>query len=213
MKVHRTACLAFVMVLLSVTIAAPYAGAAVTPSGYTLSGPSSVAPGQPLTIKWTAPSGHPASDWLTIVLRGSGAQSYDSGRWVYLGAGTAGQVTWTAPATGSYEVRCFKNDGWQSCGLYSVSVTTTSSPPPPSSTGSTTASLTWSPNTETDVAGYKVYVGNAPGVYGAPINVGKVTSYVLSNLIPGNTYYFAVSAYDTSGNESAPSSVVSKSIY
>jgi fibronectin type 3 domain-containing protein len=92
-------------------------------------------------------------------------------------------------------------------------VTTTSSSPPPSSTGSTTATLTWSPNTDTDLAGYKLYVGNAPGVYGAPIDMGKVTSYVVNNLTLGNTYYFAVSAYDTSGNESALSTVVSKSIY
>jgi len=87
----------------------------------------------------------------------------------------------------------------------------TPSQPPPSV--STTATLTWSPNTEPDVAGFKVYIGNAPGVYGSPIVLGNVTTYVASNLALGKTYYFAVSAFDTSGNESPLSAVVSKSVY
>ncbi len=86
------------------------------------------------------------------------------------------------------------------------------SPPPPSPTP-TTATLTWSPNTETDLAGYKVYVGTASGIYGAPIDVGKVTSYVVGNLQLGNTYYFTVTAYDGSSNESLHSAEVTKSSY
>jgi hypothetical protein len=50
-------------------------------------------------------------------------------------------------------------------------------------------------------------------VFGAPIVVGKVTSYQVTGLMPGNTYYFAVSAYDANGNESQPSAVLSTSIY
>jgi hypothetical protein len=73
--------------------------------------------------------------------------------------------------------------------------------------------LTWSPNADVDLAGYKIHFGNAPGIYGVPIDVGNVTSYVVSNLTLGNTYYFAVSAYDKNGNESGLSTVVSKSIY
>ena len=70
--------------------------------------------------------------------------------------------------------------------------------------------LTWSPNSESDLAGYKLYYGTASGSYGAPVVVGNVTSYALS-LSPtvGTTYYFAVSAYDTSGNESVKSDEVS----
>ncbi len=63
------------------------------------------------------------------------------------------------------------------------------------------------------MAGYNVYVGTASGVYGPPINVGNVTSYVMNNLVMGNTYYFVVKDYNTSGVESAPSNEVSKSIY
>jgi hypothetical protein len=77
----------------------------------------------------------------------------------------------------------------------------------------TAATLTWSSNTETDLVGYKVYIGTAPGVYSTNTPVGMVASYTFSNLALGTTYYFAVSACDTSGNESALSPAVSKSIY
>ncbi len=80
-------------------------------------------------------------------------------------------------------------------------------------TTTTTATLAWNSNTESDLAGYKVYVGTSSGLYGSPIDVGKVTSYMMANLKVGSTYYFTVTAYDTSGNESLHSGEVSKSIY
>jgi Fibronectin type III domain len=90
-----------------------------------------------------------------------------------------------------------------------------STPPPPSpSTGNVT--LTWTANGEPDLAGYKVYVGTASGTYDAPGSAfvtGKVTSYTVSNLPKGQTYFFAISAYDSAGNESALSSEVSKSLF
>jgi len=94
-------------------------------------------------------------------------------------------------------------------------------PPPPSeqlppdpSIGN--ATLTWTANTESDLAGYKVYVGTASGTYGFPGSaflIGKVTSYTVSNLPKGQTYFFAISAYDSAGNESPLSAEVSKSLY
>jgi hypothetical protein len=70
--------------------------------------------------------------------------------------------------------------------------------------------LSWNANTESDLAGYRVYVGRASTVYGelnSPINVGNVTSYQLT--IPeSGAWYFAVTAYDTSNNESLPSTEV-----
>lgn len=71
-------------------------------------------------------------------------------------------------------------------------------------------------NSETDLAGYKVYVGTAPGLYsypGSPIVIGRTDNYAITGLPVGQTYYFAISAFDDSGNESALSSEVSKSIY
>jgi hypothetical protein len=38
-------------------------------------------------------------------------------------------------------------------------------------------------------------------------------SYTVSNLPKGQTYFFAMSAYDSAGNESALSAEVSKSLY
>ena len=89
----------------------------------------------------------------------------------------------------------------------------TSSPPSPS-TGSVT--LTWTANGEPDLAGYKIYVGTASGTYsfpGSPFVAGKITSYTVSNLPKGQTYFLAISAYDSAGNESQRSAEVSKSLY
>ncbi|NWF74648.1 MAG: right-handed parallel beta-helix repeat-containing protein [Nitrospirae bacterium] len=65
-----------------------------------------------------------------------------------------------------------------------------------------TATLTWSANDEPDVARYKVYFGTASGTFGPPIDVGKTTSYQVTGLTIGQTYKFAVTAVDTSNNES-----------
>jgi len=72
------------------------------------------------------------------------------------------------------------------------------------------ATLSWNANTETDLAGYKVYVGTVSRSYGTPIVLGKQTSYTVTNLGIG-TYFFSVTAFDTSGNESGFSSEASKS--
>ena len=72
------------------------------------------------------------------------------------------------------------------------------------------AILTWVANTEPDVVGYKVYWGTASRVYQPPTVLTNATATV-SNLPPG-TYYFAVTAYDAAGNESAFSREVSKVI-
>jgi hypothetical protein len=54
-----------------------------------------------------------------------------------------------------------------------------------------------------DLAGYKLYYGESSGKYTTPIDVGKSATYTLQGLEVGHTYYIAVSAYDTAGNESA----------
>lgn len=88
-----------------------------------------------------------------------------------------------------------------------------STPPPAPSTGSVT--LSWSANGESDLAGYKIYLGTSSGNYsaqGSPTVIGKVTSYVLTGLQANTTYFFALSAYDNAGNESGLSAEVSRSI-
>ncbi|NWG13123.1 MAG: fibronectin type III domain-containing protein [Acidobacteria bacterium] len=71
--------------------------------------------------------------------------------------------------------------------------------------------LAWDPNTETDLAGYKVYYGTASRTYGPPVTIGLQTTYTVTNLPPG-TYYFAVTAYNTAGLESGFSNEVSANI-
>ncbi len=63
-----------------------------------------------------------------------------------------------------------------------------------------------------DLAGYKIYYGTSSRNYSFYINVGNVNSYTVYNLTEGVTYYFAVTAYDVSGNESKFSNEVSKTI-
>lgn len=68
--------------------------------------------------------------------------------------------------------------------------------------------LKWDPNTESDLAGYKIYYGSASRVYSNSINVGNVTTYTLTNLDPRYPYYIAITAYDTENLESAFSNEV-----
>jgi hypothetical protein len=69
--------------------------------------------------------------------------------------------------------------------------------------------LAWDPNPEPDVAGYQIYYGTASRNYGHSIDVGNVTAYALLGLTQGVTYYIALTAYDSSNNESAFSNEVS----
>lgn len=73
-------------------------------------------------------------------------------------------------------------------------------------------SISWLKNTESDVAGYKVYYGTTTRNYQHSIDVGPFTSAVIDGLNGGVTYYFAVTAYDTSGYESAYSLEVQATI-
>ena len=79
-------------------------------------------------------------------------------------------------------------------------------------TTTASASLSWTADTDPDLAGYKVYIGTQSGLYNPPITLGTVTTYTAKNLASGKTYYFCVSAFDNAGNESLCSSEVSKPI-
>jgi len=69
--------------------------------------------------------------------------------------------------------------------------------------------LSWEPNDEPDLAGYRIYYGTASHEYINFVNVGKVTSYRLDDLIDDVTYFIALTAYDRAGNESDFSGEVS----
>lgn len=69
--------------------------------------------------------------------------------------------------------------------------------------------LAWNANTETDLAGYRIYYGTSSGNYTSSRETGKVTSSMLSDLTEGTTYYITMSAFDTSQNESQKSAETS----
>jgi len=68
--------------------------------------------------------------------------------------------------------------------------------------GAATVTLAWDPNHEPTVAGYRLYVGTSSRHYTSSVDVANSTRATISSLIEGVTYYMAVTAYDTSGNQS-----------
>jgi fibronectin type 3 domain-containing protein len=92
-----------------------------------------------------------------------------------------------------------------------VKITVKSDTTPPSAPtglvatpGDAVADLSWNANTEPDLAGYNVYrSGTAGGPY-TKINPTLLTqnSYQDTGLTNGTTYYYVVTAVDTSDNES-----------
>ena len=72
-----------------------------------------------------------------------------------------------------------------------------------------TLQITWNANSETDLAGYKVYIGStASGIYGTPRDVGNATICNITGIKDMTTYYVVVTAYDAAGNESGFSTEV-----
>ena len=76
---------------------------------------------------------------------------------------------------------------------------------------SLTATLNWSPVTtnedgspSTELAGYRVLYGTESGNYTTTVEIADpdAANAVISNLEANTTYYFVVTAYDTSGNQS-----------
>jgi hypothetical protein len=71
--------------------------------------------------------------------------------------------------------------------------------------------LAWDPNTEPDIAGYIVEWGVGTS-YTNTVDVGKVTTWTLTNAVEGTTYSFRVVAYNTAGERSDPSTAVTGSV-
>ncbi len=74
-----------------------------------------------------------------------------------------------------------------------------------------TAVVSWNANNEADLAGYKIYYGTESKNYNIDtLTVGKdATSHEISGLFESTAYFFAVTAFDTAGNESLFSEEVS----
>lgn len=119
----------------------------------------------------------------------------------------------TAANFGSYSnIVISVSDGVTSASLAPFSIAVSS--PSGSATVSWTAPTTYTDGTAlTDLAGYHVYYGTSPSSLTQEIDVANAgaTRDTISNLA-STTWYFAVTAYTTSGLESALSSVVSKAV-
>ena len=74
------------------------------------------------------------------------------------------------------------------------------------------ARFAWDPNSEPDLAGYRLHHGLVSRAYDVSLDVGMATEATVSDLSSGTTYYFAVTAYDTGGLESLPSDEVSVTV-
>jgi Bacterial Ig domain/Fibronectin type III domain len=72
--------------------------------------------------------------------------------------------------------------------------------------------LAWNPSTDTNVVGYNIYFGGASETYTNKISVATGTNAVVSGLVEGATYYFAATAYDSTGMESPFSNEASYSV-
>jgi hypothetical protein len=111
-------------------------------------------------------------------------------------------------------------DGTASASLAAFSITVTGT------TGTTTpatgnATLSWVPPTQnsdgtalTNLAGFNIYYGTDSSALTQTIQVANPAAlgYVITGLATGTTWYFAVTAYTSSGEESAHSAISSKTI-
>lgn len=76
--------------------------------------------------------------------------------------------------------------------------------------GDASVTLDWDDNAEGDLATYNIYRSTESGVYGAPLDTALATSnYVDSTAANGTTYYYVVTALDSSSNESIVSTEAS----
>ncbi|MEP6933759.1 MAG: fibronectin type III domain-containing protein [Nitrospirota bacterium] len=146
------------------------------------------------TVNWTVSDD---ASWLTVNLAsGSGSSTLTTSvNTAGVPVGTHnGTITVTAAGTSSKTIAA----------TLTVNASATSSTP-----------MTWSANRESDLAGYKIYRATSSGGYGAAIATlqGNVTTYTASGLQSGTTYFFVITAYDLSGNESLYSNEISKSIF
>jgi len=75
--------------------------------------------------------------------------------------------------------------------------------------------LQWDPNSEVDLAGYRVYCWNDsghilnPALVSYSADVNNVTTAMINGLSPYLTYYVAVTAYNEAGLESGFSNLIS----
>src|SRR5688572_14653548 len=71
------------------------------------------------------------------------------------------------------------------------------------------AKVAWNLNAEPNVVDYRIYYGEMSRVYDQVVSAGNTNTATVSNLVSGVTYYFALTAYNSLGQESDYSAEVS----
>jgi hypothetical protein len=180
----------------------------VTPSGITLQifgvPPSTILAGRAFSFKPRAQDAAGATFTFSVSGLPTWAQ-FDSATGRITGMPAAADV-------GAYpSIAVSVSDGATSAALPPFTVTVVATAPG-------AASLSWTPPTQrsdgsalTDLAGYRIHFGNEPGEYLNAVTVDNpgLASYVVDQLTPA-TWYFAVTAFDSSSVESAYSNEASK---
>ena len=70
-------------------------------------------------------------------------------------------------------------------------------------TNTYSVTLSWLASPSPVVAGYRLYSGVVSGLYLNSVELGNVSTNTVVGLVRGTTYFFAITAYDTNGLESA----------
>lgn len=168
-----------------------------------------------ITAQFGAPSAPPVVNYALSVVAGQGGRVSSSPAGIDCGGSTTQcsaqyangtNVTLTAQALSGYQFV-----GWSGTACSGTSVTCTVSMTAAKSTTASftpavvqrTVQLTWTASTGTGVVGYKIYHGIQAGTY-SDSNVVSAASSMYTTTQSG-THYFAVSAVNSAGVESARS--------
>jgi fibronectin type 3 domain-containing protein/subtilisin family serine protease len=192
------------------------------PSGETSATPADrTAPSAPTGLVATAGERQVALDWADNTEADfAGYRVYRKnadGTWSSLATMAASAYTHTGLTNGTtytYRVTARDATGNESQPSAEASATPAdrTAPAAPTGLGATAGdrqvALDWTNNSDADLGGYGVYRKNADGTWSL-IETVDVSAYTQTGLTNGTAYTYRVTARDTSGNESAPSSEAS----
>jgi len=192
-------------------------------SGKTTTSPSILLNPASLSFSGTEGGANPLARTMNLVNPTGGTLTWsmtESAPWLALNTASGTTTTETDQVSASVSIQGLAADSYNTViavvasgptnSPQQIPVSLTLSPPTTSTTGS--AALSWTANREPDLAGYKVYIGTQSQLCNPPITLGPVATYTAKNLTSSKTYYFCISAFDNTGNESPCSSEVHKPI-
>ncbi len=191
---------------LSVTSSLPAFDLTVVNRPPTISGTPATTLEENTAYSFTPTASDPDGDPLSFSITNKPA-------WAAFDNGT-GQLYGTPATTGKVDgIIISVSDGVAAAALAPFNLTVTAA------VSEGTVTLSWEAPTRnvdgtalTDLAGYRVYYGTSSRSYGTPIDVEKgLVTYTLDGL-EANTWYFAVTALDSDGNESEHSNELSATV-